>query len=190
MSRTACSLCQAFSCCRRGPPTIRYCRLQSRKLAGGCLPSVHRRLYRADQLEAIDAARYIEELLGDLVASIGPEWEPNLIKDLHPLMLPADRVVGLGLVLNEVVTNANRYAYGGDAGPLTVTLVADRILFRLIVADFWRRPDVNARRFRKPDDGRVGRPAWRHARVRGQLSGHKGDACRAYREQERRKALI
>ena len=96
---------------------------------------VHRRLYRADQLEAIDAARYIEELLGDLVASIGPEWEPNLIKDLHPLMLPADRVVGLGLVLNELITNANKYAYGGDAGPLTVTLVADRNLFRLIVAD-------------------------------------------------------
>ena len=40
-----------------------------------------------------------------------------------------------GTCLNELVTNANKCAYGGDAGPLTVTLVADRNLFRLIVAD-------------------------------------------------------
>ena len=96
---------------------------------------VHRRLYRADQLEAIDAARYIDELLNDLVGSLGKEWEANIVRDLQPVVLPTDRAVTLGLVLNELVTNANKYAYGGAPGPLRITLMEDRNLFHLTVAD-------------------------------------------------------
>src|SRR6185503_2143492 len=70
---------------------------------------VHRRLYRADQLDVIDAARYVEELLQDLAASMGEEWKAHLVQDLHPVMLPTDRAVGLGLVLTELVINANKY---------------------------------------------------------------------------------
>jgi light-regulated signal transduction histidine kinase (bacteriophytochrome) len=96
---------------------------------------VHRRLYRADQLEAVDAARYVDELLTDLISSMGEDWVPHLVRDLQPVMLPTDRAVGLGLVLTELVINANKYAYGGASGPLRITLVEDRNTFRLIVAD-------------------------------------------------------
>lgn len=96
---------------------------------------VHRRLYRADQLEVIDAARYVDELLNDLIAALGAEWRDHLIRDLQPIMLPTDRAVGLGLVLTELVINANKYAYGGAVGPLQVTLSEDRHLFRVVVAD-------------------------------------------------------
>lgn len=96
---------------------------------------VHRRLYRADQLEAINAARYIDDLLNDLVVSLGKDWETHLVRDLQPVMLPTDRAVALGLVVNELVTNANKYAYGGAPGPLRVMLMEDRNLFHLTVAD-------------------------------------------------------
>jgi light-regulated signal transduction histidine kinase (bacteriophytochrome) len=96
---------------------------------------VHRRLYRADQLEAIDAARYLDELLGDLFSSMGEEWKPHVVSDLHPITLHTDRAVGLGLVVTELVINANKYAYGGGAGPLHITLAEDRNRFRLMVAD-------------------------------------------------------
>jgi light-regulated signal transduction histidine kinase (bacteriophytochrome) len=96
---------------------------------------VHRRLYRADQIEAIDAARYIDELVADLVASLGEDWRPHVVTDLQPVTLPTDRAVGLGLILTELVINANKYAYGGAAGPLQITLTEDRGRFRLIVAD-------------------------------------------------------
>ena len=96
---------------------------------------VHRRLYRADQLEAVDAARYVDELLDDLIASMGGEWEQQLVRDLEPVMLLTDRAVGLGLVLTELVINANKYAYGGAPGPLRITLTEDGNRLRLIVAD-------------------------------------------------------
>lgn len=97
---------------------------------------VHRRLYSsADQLEAIDAARYVDDLLTDLVGSIGDDWNRHLIRDLQPVMVPNDRAIGLGLVLTELVINVNKYAYGGAPGPLRVTLTEDRNVFRLTVAD-------------------------------------------------------
>src|SRR5690606_17851126 len=94
-----------------------------------------RRLYRADQFEAVDAARYVDELLNDLVSSMGQEWQPHVMRDLRPVMLPTDRAVGLGLVLTELIINANKYAYGSGAGPLRVSLREDRNTFRLVVAD-------------------------------------------------------
>jgi light-regulated signal transduction histidine kinase (bacteriophytochrome) len=96
---------------------------------------VHRRLYRSDQIGAIDAARYIDELVMDLLGSMGTEWQPFVARDLDPVMLPTDRAIGLGLVLNELVTNVNKYAYGGKPGPLRITLAEDRNRFRLVVAD-------------------------------------------------------
>jgi light-regulated signal transduction histidine kinase (bacteriophytochrome) len=101
----------------------------------GAVALVHRRLYRADQLEAVDAARYVDDLLNDLLSTMDAEWKAKLVRDLQPVMLSADRAVGLGLVLTELVINANKYAYGGAAGPLSVVLSEDRNQFRLIVAD-------------------------------------------------------
>ncbi|MFC5069087.1 histidine kinase dimerization/phosphoacceptor domain -containing protein [Flaviflagellibacter deserti] len=118
-----------------------------RRLAAVSL--VHRRLYRADQVEAVDVARYIEELTRDLVASMGDEWAPHITLDLSPVMLPPDRTVGLGLVLTELIINANKYAYGGQPGPLRITLAEDRADFRLTVADQGggRAPNSNRRGF-------------------------------------------
>ena len=37
--------------------------------------------------------------------------------------------------MTELITNANKYAYGGAPGPLEISLVEDRAQFRLSVAD-------------------------------------------------------
>jgi two-component system, chemotaxis family, sensor kinase Cph1 len=96
---------------------------------------VHRRLYRADQFEAVDAARYIDELLDEQLDSMGEDWRPYLSRKLAPVMISPDRAVSLGLILAELVTNANKYAYRGEAGPLFVGLSEDRASFRLTVHD-------------------------------------------------------
>lgn len=96
---------------------------------------VHRRLYQADQLESVDLSRYLEELIGEMRGAMGDEWAERLTLTLSPLLISADRAVHVGLVLTELVINANKYAYGGEAGPIEVSLEQYRNSFRLIVAD-------------------------------------------------------
>jgi len=96
---------------------------------------VHRRLYRADQVRSVDAARYVEELVHDISASIGDDWARQMSLDVAPVLLPTDRAISLGLVLTELVINATKYAYRGAAGPLAISLVEDRARLRLSVAD-------------------------------------------------------
>lgn len=96
---------------------------------------VHRRLYRSDQITMVDAARYIEELCADTVSYMGDAWAPHLALRLSPMLISTDRAVILGLILTELLINANKYAYGGKAGPIEIGLEEDLTHLRLIVAD-------------------------------------------------------
>jgi chemotaxis family two-component system sensor kinase Cph1 len=96
---------------------------------------VHRRLYADDRVEVVDLGRYLEDLLGELTASMGPEWHQGLRIDLAPILISTDRAVNIGLIVTELVINANKYAYGGAPGPIEVTLEQYRNRFRLTVAD-------------------------------------------------------
>ena len=96
---------------------------------------VHRRLYSGDQIEMVDMARYLEELVGEMLATMDPEWRGHIKLDLAPVMMGTDRAVTLGLVLTELVINANKYAYAGAPGPLEIGLEQSRNTLRLIVAD-------------------------------------------------------
>ncbi len=96
---------------------------------------VHRRLYQADQLETVDLARYLDELIGDMTGALGREWQQNIRLNLDPVLISADRAVHVGLIATELVINANKYAYGGQPGPLAIAIEEHRDKFRLIVAD-------------------------------------------------------
>ncbi len=96
---------------------------------------VHRRLYRADQIEIVDMARYLEELIADMNDSLGAEWAGKISVDASPVLVSTDRAVTLGLVVTELVINANKYAYGGKPGQIEVSLEEHRNDVRVIVAD-------------------------------------------------------
>ncbi|WP_420136314.1 histidine kinase dimerization/phosphoacceptor domain -containing protein [Sphingomonas sp.] len=96
---------------------------------------VHRRLYQADQLETVDLSRYLEELIGDMISASGAEWGAQIRLDLAPVLISADRAVHVGLILTELVINANKYAYGGKPGPMAIAIEEHGGKFRLIVAD-------------------------------------------------------
>ena len=116
----------------------------SRRLSAVAL--VHRRLYQADQLETVDLSRYVEELLVDTREAMGPEWAAAMTLDLAPILISADRAVQVGLILTELVINANKYAYGGKPGPLAISVEQHRNQFRLIVADQGRGTDFTGQR--------------------------------------------
>lgn len=96
---------------------------------------VHRRLYSDDNMQAVDLSRYLAELSEDLKGSMGSEWSSRLSLDLEPITIAADDAVQVGLVLVELVINAQKYAYDGEAGPISIALERHRARFRLIVAD-------------------------------------------------------
>ena len=96
---------------------------------------VHRRLYRGDQIEVVDAARYIEELCADTFSFMGEDWAQHLVLNLSPILVSTDRAVTLGLVLTELLINSNKYPYGGAPGPIQIELIEDRTHLRMIVSD-------------------------------------------------------
>jgi two-component sensor histidine kinase len=94
---------------------------------------VHDQLWRTPNLERIDLARFLRDLCSKLQET-APQH--RLLYEAAPVSVPANRAVALGLVVNEMVTNAFKYAYpDGAAGEVRVSLGASGDGLRLEVAD-------------------------------------------------------
>lgn len=96
---------------------------------------VHSRLYRAEASSSVDLARYFAELIDDLGGSMGADWSARLEHDLAPVRVEAGRAVTLGLILTELIINAQKYAYDGEPGPILVCLEEGADHLRLVVED-------------------------------------------------------
>ena len=96
---------------------------------------VHRRLYSGDHVQIVDLARYLEDLCSEVKTSMGVEWTDLIELDLAPVLVETDRAVNIGLILTELIINANKYAYAGAAGPIAISLDQDRTNFQLVVSD-------------------------------------------------------
>jgi two-component system, chemotaxis family, sensor kinase Cph1 len=117
----------------KDPTLTKHLEEAQRRLSAVAL--VHRRLYSDDSVQIVDLARYLEELIQDMRTALGEDWASALAVDLAPVAMPVDAAVNVGLVLTELVINANKYAYDGQPGPLSISLEQYRNRFRLIVAD-------------------------------------------------------
>ena len=73
---------------------------------------VHDALYRSPEFDNVDISSYIQELTDTLQAAFGRHAEPVQIKTNIPeINLPVDIAVPCGLMINELVTNALKYAF-------------------------------------------------------------------------------
>ncbi|HYC05998.1 MAG TPA: histidine kinase dimerization/phosphoacceptor domain -containing protein [Azospirillaceae bacterium] len=105
---------------------------------------VHRRLYKGHDVRRVEFRAYLQALCGDLMASL-PESVSSIEVEGDEALLPTDMVVPLGLVVNELVTNAAKYAYPqGGAGTVTVTFRREGDGFSLAVADRGIGPGAKA----------------------------------------------
>ena len=96
---------------------------------------VHRRLHQDESIEVIDLSRYLEDLCLELKSTMDDGWADQIEVNLGPILVATDRAVNIGLILTELIINANKYAYGGRPGPLSVDLQQHRSSLRLIVSD-------------------------------------------------------
>jgi two-component sensor histidine kinase len=76
------------------------------------LAIVHRRLYANVSVDRVDVKEYLTGLCEDLSRALLPEnGGVAIATDAVPAELPPSRIVPLGLIVNELVTNAVKYAF-------------------------------------------------------------------------------
>ena len=96
---------------------------------------VHQRLYEQEQVGGVSMPDYIRQLLEGIRQAYSSA-EVQLESDVDPLVLDIDTVVPVGLVINELVTNAYKYAFPeGRSGTLRVGLRDEGERVLLTVAD-------------------------------------------------------
>jgi two-component sensor histidine kinase len=106
---------------------------------------VHRSLYASTDYARTELGSYLRGLIADLERSLlASASGPRLKLDVIPVSVPTDRVIPIGIIVSELVTNALKYAYpigsppgeirvqlreAADLGVITVTVEDDGIGF-------------------------------------------------------------
>lgn len=85
---------------------------------------IHEKLYRNDNIASIDFAEYIEQLSGQ-IASLYNSKKVDVVVDAKGYQFDIDTAVPLGLILNELITNAFKYAFSETGGQLRITVHSD-----------------------------------------------------------------
>jgi two-component sensor histidine kinase len=94
---------------------------------------VHRQLYTSHDRGMLN--QYLEALLEDLRRSAEGNRMSRLTLTAEPVEIDPDRAVAIGIIINELVMNAVKYAYPDGAGPIHVDLKAPGDDLELAIAD-------------------------------------------------------
>ncbi|KIZ40255.1 MULTISPECIES: histidine kinase dimerization/phosphoacceptor domain -containing protein [Rhodopseudomonas] len=96
---------------------------------------VHRRLYTSHDLKSVMLNQYLEALLEDLRRSAEGNRMSRLTLKAEAVEIDPDRAVAIGIIVNELVMNAVKYAYPDGAGPIHVELSAQGDELALAITD-------------------------------------------------------
>ncbi len=102
------------------------------------IAQVHRKLYTNNDVENVEMADYLTAIIEELQATWSSPGSPRtILLEAEALRLPTDKAVNIGVIVNELVSNACKYAYEqGTAGEIRVRFARDGDKkFRLEVED-------------------------------------------------------
>lgn len=98
---------------------------------------VHQKLYQGSSLGAVEMKDYFLNLSGNILDTFGADDRITVECAMNDLELDIDTAVPLGLIANEILTNALKYAFpDGRPGKIEIKLekTADQVL-RLAITD-------------------------------------------------------
>ena len=89
------------------------------------ISSLHQRLYTSDDVRSVSMMDYLERLLEELQSMVRND-DIQVSLDGYPLEVATDKAVKLGIIVNELVTNALKYAFpAGYQGKVSVGLAKE-----------------------------------------------------------------
>lgn len=95
---------------------------QNRVLSMGI---IHQKLYQKDNLAAVEMKDYFQNLSESILDSFNESHRIKIHCEMSPIELDVDTAVPIGLIANELLTNALKYAFMKDqAGEIHISLTS------------------------------------------------------------------
>ncbi len=111
--------------------------LNSGKARVKSMALIHQNLYNKENLTGINIKNYLEKLCTELINTYHIDEEKiKLTTSIQDIDLDIDTIVPLGLIINELITNAIKYAFpGGASGEINIKLEEINDELRLSISD-------------------------------------------------------
>jgi two-component sensor histidine kinase len=106
---------------------------------------IHQDLYQTDNITSVSAQTYFLKLCNELFDTYNIKKDQiKLITHIEPLYLDVDTLIPIGLIINELITNALKYAFKGiEKGTIEISLKEEKNVLRLNVNDNGVGYDLN-----------------------------------------------
>jgi PAS domain S-box-containing protein len=97
---------------------------------------IHEKLYQSRDISRIDFAEYVRSLTSYLARSYVTGRDVTIVVDIEDLSLGIDLAIPCGLIINELVSNALKYAFpDGKTGEVRISLAQCGNEYELTVSD-------------------------------------------------------
>lgn len=96
---------------------------------------IHEQLYQHDDMSSINLADYVQELAGQLFSTYASNPNVTYRLEAQPAKLSIEQSIPCGLILNELITNALKYAYPEGSGEILIRVGAEQDQVWFTVAD-------------------------------------------------------
>lgn len=103
----------------------------------GSMALIHEHLYQSDNFAQADFGTYVQALLTTLFESYGaPERQISYHLETYGIKLSVNNAVPCGLLVNEIVSNALKYAFPtGQQGQIAIELKIVHEKYQLVISD-------------------------------------------------------